>query len=216
MSVAQILDSGYALRTSSAPMRKFLPIDSPSLLLSTQPQELILEQHRERLLRYVMSMLRDRGDAEDLLQEVLLRAHRGFANLRAGEAVTTWLFRIATHACVDHFRQRARQPAIDADADPDALDPPEPITLQTTLERREMSACVQRFLEALPDDYRSVLMLIELEGLSGAEAASLLGVPLTTVKMRLHRARHMLQTAMEAGCSFGCDERGVMVCEPKD
>ena len=42
------------------------------------------------------------------------------------------------------------------------------------------------------------------------------GVPLTTVKMRLHRARHMLQTAMAAGCSFGCDERGVMVCELKD
>ncbi len=194
-------------------MRKPLPIKSSSLLLSTQPRELILEQHREQLFRYVMSMLRDRGDAEDLLQEILLRAHRGFANLRAGEAVTTWLFRIATHACVDHFRQRARQPAIDADADPDA---PEPITLQTTLERREMSACVQRFLEALPDDYRSVLMLVELESLSGTEAASLLGVPLTTVKMRLHRARHMLQTAMEAGCSFGCDERGVMVCEPKD
>jgi hypothetical protein len=46
------------------------------------------------------------------LQEILLRAHRGFANLRAAEAVTTWLFRIATHACVDHFRQRARQPVL--------------------------------------------------------------------------------------------------------
>jgi RNA polymerase sigma-70 factor (ECF subfamily) len=162
-------------------------------------------------------MVRNQGDAEDLLQEILLRAHRGFGTLRSGEAVTTWLFRIATHACVDHFRQRARLPVIDADADPDVLEEPGDgcIGLQATIERREMSACVQRFLDALPDDYRSVMMLIELEGLSGPEASDLLGVPLTTVKMRLHRARGMLQEALKAGCSFGCDERGVMVCEPK-
>jgi RNA polymerase sigma-70 factor (ECF subfamily) len=212
VSVAKIVDQGYPLRSSPAPMRKFLPVHLSS------PLESALDQHRARLLRYVVSIIRDRGDAEDLLQEILLRAHRGFANLRAGEAVTTWLFRIATHACVDHFRQRARQPAIDADADPDVLAPSDAATstLQATIERREMSACVQRLLEALPDDYCSVLMLIELEGLSGLETAGLLGVPLTTVKMRLHRARRMLQTALEEGCSFGCDERGVIVCEPKN
>jgi RNA polymerase sigma-70 factor, ECF subfamily len=214
--VAEKIGSGYASRGRPTAMRKFLPVLSPPSPLSLRPRELIFDQYRARLLRHVTTMVRDPGDAEDLLQEILLRAHRGFANLRAGEAVTTWLFRIATHACVDHFRQRARRPAIDADADPDTLAPAEPITLQTTLERREMSLCVQRFLEALPDDYRSVLMLIELEGVSGPEAATLLGVPLTTVKMRLHRARHMLQTALQAGCSLGCDERGVMVCEPKD
>jgi RNA polymerase sigma-70 factor (ECF subfamily) len=180
-------------------------------------QELLLAEHRERLLRYTQSMVRDRGDAEDVLQEILLRAHRGFATLRAGEAATTWLFRIATHACLDHLRQRVRRPAIAADADPDALDGSgeDPVTLQTTMERREMSACVQRFLDALPDEYRSAIMLTELEGLTGPEISDLLGVPLTTVKMRLHRARRMLQEELEAGCSFGCDERGVVVCEPK-
>jgi RNA polymerase sigma-70 factor (ECF subfamily) len=212
--VAETIASDYAVRRSPTAMRKFVPVSSSPL--SLRPRELILDQHRDRLLRYVTNMVRDPGNAEDLLQEILLRAHRGFANLRADEAVTTWLFRIATHACVDHFRQRARQPTIDTNADPDVLDPPEPITLQTTIEQREMSQCVQRFLEALPDDYRSVLMLIELEGLSGPEASTLLGIPLTTVKMRLHRARHLLQTALQAGCSLGCDERGVMVCEPKD
>jgi RNA polymerase sigma-70 factor, ECF subfamily len=79
-----------------------------------------------------------------------------------------------------------------------------------------MSACVQRFVEALPDEYRSVIMLTELEGLSGQEVSELLGVPLTTVKMRLHRGRRMLQEHLETGCSLGCDERGVVVCEPKN
>jgi RNA polymerase sigma-70 factor (ECF subfamily) len=190
-------------------MQKHLPI------LSTG--DLLIEQHRDGLFRYAQSMVRDRGDAEDLLQEILLRAHRSLGSLRAGEAMTTWLFRIATHTCVDHLRQRARRPAIDTGVDPDALDDAsdDPITLQATIERREMSACVQRFLEALPDEYRSVIMLTELEGLTGPEVSDLLGIPLTTVKMRLHRARQTLQKALEAGCSLGCDERGVTVCEPK-
>jgi RNA polymerase sigma-70 factor (ECF subfamily) len=207
VSVVEAVGSRYL--QGGAPMRRPLPILSA--------EELLLAQHRDRLLRYVASMVRDRADAEDLLQEILLRAHRGLAALRADDAVTTWLFRIATHACLDHLRQRVRRPALDADADPDAASDlgDDPVTLQATLERREMSACVQRFLEALPDDFRSVMMLSELEGLTGPEVSDLLGVPLTTVKMRLHRARRMLQEELESGCSFGCDERGVIVCEPK-
>jgi len=209
VNVVEAVSSRYRDGAGRAPMR------TPPPILSAQ--ELLLAEHRERLLRYTQSMVRDRSDAEDVLQEILLRAHRGFAALRAGEAATTWLFRIATHACLDHLRQRVRRPAIDADADPDALagSGEDPVTLQTTMERREMSACVQRFLDALPDEYRSAIMLTELEGLTGPEISDLLGVPLTTVKMRLHRARRMLQEELEAGCSFGCDERGVVVCEPK-
>jgi len=184
---------------------------------SIPDKELLLAQHRQRLGRYVRSMVRDRGEAEDLVQEIMLRAHRGFADLREAEAGATWLFRIATHACLDHLRQRARRPLIDGGADPDTLDDPgdDPITLQAAIERREMSECVQRFLVALPDDYRSVILLTEVEGLTGPEISDLLGVPLTTVKMRLHRARRMLQEELEAGCSFGCNERGLIVCEPK-
>ncbi len=199
----------YARRPERSPRRE-LPTAVTEL-------ELLFAQHRQRLGRYVQSMLRDRAEAEDLLQEIMLRAHRGFGDLRETEASATWLFRIATHACLDHLRARARRPVIDGGADPDALDDAgdDPITLQATIEQREMSECVQRFLVALPDDYRSVIMLTEIEGLSGPEISELLGVPLTTVKMRLHRARRMLQEELEAGCSLGCNERGVIVCEPK-
>jgi RNA polymerase sigma-70 factor, ECF subfamily len=184
--------------------------------LATQ-QEQLIAQHRARLSRYVQSLVHNRSDAEDLMQEIMLRAHRGFDDLRQTEAGVTWLFRIATHACLDHLRQRGRRPAIDVGADPDTLEEPgdDQVTLQTTIERQEMSECVQRFLVALPDDYRAVIMLAEIEGLTGREISELLGVPLTTVKMRLHRARRMLQEELEAGCSFCCDDRGVLVCEPK-
>ncbi len=185
---------------------------------STEAQaEQVLAQHRARLTRYVQSLVHNRADAEDLMQEIMLRAHRSVGELRETGALATWLFRIATHACLDHLRQRVRRPVVDAGADPDTLEEPgeDPITLQATLERREMSECVQRFLVALPDDYRAVVMLAEIEGLTGPEISGLLGVPLTTVKMRLHRARRMLQEELEAGCTLCRNEQGVLVCEPK-
>ena len=183
----------------------------------TTARERQLGLHSARIGHYVRSLVRDRGEAEDVLQEVMLRAHRSIGELREEEALATWLFRIATHACLDHLRRRARRPSIADGADPDALEAPVPAApdVQTTLEQREMSECVQRFLVALPDDYRAVILLTEIDGLTGPEISSLLGIPLTTVKMRLHRARRLLQEELEAGCSLGCDERGVVVCEPK-
>jgi RNA polymerase sigma-70 factor, ECF subfamily len=179
--------------------------------------EVLLEQHRQRLGRYVFNMIRDASETQDLVQEIMIRAHRGYGDLRQAEAGVAWLFRIATHVCVDHLRQRVRRPATSDGQDPDSVDDSSEgsVTLHDAMERREMSECVQRFLLALPDDYRSVLMLIEIEGLTGPEVSKLLGVPLTTVKMRLHRARRMLQEDLEEGCSFCCNEQGVLVCEPK-
>jgi RNA polymerase sigma-70 factor (ECF subfamily) len=60
-----------------------------------------------------------------------------------------------------------------------------------------------------------VLLLHDLDGLTAVEIASRLGITLENAKIRLHRARAALRTALEAGCSFSCDERGVLVCEPK-
>ncbi len=190
-------------------MKTSLPI------VTEEPQS--LEAHRGRLLRYIRSIVRDAADAEDVLQEVLLRAAQRRDTLRAREAATTWLFRIATHACLDHLRQRARRPRPDPEIDLDEVEveSSEPPSLQAALEREEMSACVQRFLERLPDNYRSVLILSDLEELTGNEIAEALGVPLTSVKMRLHRARRLLQADLETGCAFSCDARGVLVCEPK-
>jgi len=185
----------------------------PSSPLDASP----VEAHRERLLRYITSIVRDAAEAEDVLQEVMLRSSRGYADLRAEEALTTWLFRVATHACVDHLRRRARRLPVETWAELDELvagDGSLP-SLEQTVEREEMSSCVQRLLGRLPDSYRSVLILADLEGLTAPEIGELLGLTLTTVKIRIHRARALLRKELEAGCSFSCDEWGVLVCEPK-
>jgi RNA polymerase sigma-70 factor, ECF subfamily len=180
-------------------------------------QSIDLGRYRQALLDHIRSIVRNPTEAEDVLQEVLVKAHQSIGQLRAEGALTTWLFRIATHLGIDHLRKHSRQPEVAHDVDPKDLaseDDGAP-GLQRVVEQQEMSACVQRFLLNLPSVYRTVLLLHDLDGLTAPEIASSLGITVENAKVRLHRARAALRAALEAGCSFSCDERGVLVCEPK-
>ena len=175
------------------------------------------EENYERIYRYVRGMVRDPDEAEDLTQEALLRAHRERDTVKDPGALVTWLYRIATHVALDRLRQRASRTAKQSAADVADLDPPDLATpsLDQSLAQEQMSACVQRYLVNLSDTYRAAIILHDCHGLSGPEIAAVLDVPLPTVKIRLHRARARLRTMLEAGCELSCDERGVLVCEPK-
>jgi RNA polymerase sigma-70 factor (ECF subfamily) len=166
-----------------------------------------------RVFRYIRTLVRDQAEAEDLTQETFLRAYRSREALREPQARLAWLYRIATHVCVDRMRERSRRP-VEADTPVEELSladggPP----LQQLVERGELSACVQTFLADLSDDYRAVMLLHELHELTAREIADQLGVSLETVKIRLHRARGKLRAALETGCTFSRDERDVLVCE---
>ncbi len=175
------------------------------------------EKYYDRVRRYVLGLVRNADEAEDLTQEAFLRAHRERESLKDPEAMLSWLYSIATRVALDRLRQRkslaAKESAIDlAEIDPPDLGLP---SLEKGFEQKQMSACVQRFLIGLPDTYRSVILLHDMHALTGPEIAEVLGVPLPTVKIRLHRARRQLKTALEDGCELSCDGRGVVVCTPK-
>jgi RNA polymerase sigma-70 factor (ECF subfamily) len=146
-----------------------------------------------------------------------VRAARQLESLRDRQALTAWLYRIATHVCLDRIRRRARDRTIGTEDEPYDLDQAEDDapSLEQIIERSDMSACVQRYLEGLSDSYRAVILLHDLDGLTGPQIAEFLGVSLATVKIRLHRARVRLRAQLEAGCAFSHDERDVLVCEPK-
>ena len=172
----------------------------------------------QRIFRYIMSMVRDTAEAEDLTQDTFLRAYQRRDSLRDEGAQTAWLYRIATHVCLDRLRQYARRNPMESDVDLDQVDLAEPDTpsLQQTLERDEMSECVQRYLNRLSDSYRAVILLHDMHELTAPEIAQLLGESLATIKIRLHRARRKLSVALAAGCEFSHDEQDVLVCESKD
>lgn len=181
------------------------------------PEPLDVNRYREPLLGHIRSIVKSPIEAEDLLQEVFIRAHQSIDQLQAEAAFLTWLFRIATHVSVDHLRKRGRQPLVVDALEPDELttsrDPPP--SLDVLVEQREMGACVQRYILDLPGDYRTVILLHDLEGLTAPEIAAMLELTLANVKVRLHRARARLKAALELGCALSCDCRGVFVCEPK-
>ena len=179
----------------------------------------VFTEHREAINRFLLSMTRDPAEAEDLTQETLLRAHSKLETLDDEAKLVPWLYRIATNIARDRFRQpswRHRPESMDSEAREAAL----PLVdtaprLDKVMEQREMSDCLRRYLEDLTESYRTVILLHDVQGLTNPEIANLLGVTVDAVKIRLHRARTRLRTALAAGCSLSQDDRGVGVCEPR-
>lgn len=191
-------------------------LEDPETLASAD----VFVQHRDRIYRYLLRVVRNAADAEDLTQETFLRAHRQLESLRDPAALSTWLYRIATHVAYDRFRRspshaEARQPDTSADGAPSEAEwtDTEAPRVDEAFEKTEMSACVQELVETLPDTYRAVLLLHDVHGLTNPEIARMLGCSVETVKIRLHRARTKLNAALRAGCDFAQDRRGVLVCE---
>jgi len=171
----------------------------------------LFQANRDRIYRYVLGMVRNGAEAEDLTQETILRAYRRRDSLRDPNAVRGWLYRIATRVCLDRMRQRVQNVSIE-DAETTPCESP---SAQELTERAETSACVQRCLDYLPDSYRAVILLYEAHSLTALEIAGLLSVSVGAVKIRLHRVHHRLQEIMEIGCAVSQSTRGVPCCEER-
>jgi RNA polymerase sigma-70 factor (ECF subfamily) len=135
-----------------------------------------------------------RGDAEDLLQEIFLTAHRKLGLYKGESALGTWLFRLATNQCLDHLRsKRARfQQLVDTmDDEPGAVGPSAGAILGV-LDRLDL----ERALAALPSGCRAVFVLHDVEGCEHKEVGDLLGIAEGTSKSQLHKARMRLRAVL--------------------
>ena len=144
------------------------------------------------LRRYARALVRNRASADDLVQDCLERAVRRWHQYREGE-VRAWLFAILHNLAVDQFRKvaaRGRHVAIDAASE-------DHFGEAAGQEQRLMYQDVLNKLAKLPEEQRSVLLLVAVEDLSYADAAKVLNVPLGTVMSRLSRARERLQQEIE-------------------
>jgi RNA polymerase sigma-70 factor, ECF subfamily len=177
----------------------------------------IHDSFRPRVLRYLTRLVGER-DAEDLTQTVMLKVSSGLPGFRHDSSISTWIYRIATNVATDKLRRPVREQALDGEPGPegseDALDAGTP-SVEESVIRTEMSACIREFIDQLPDSYKMVVVLSEVEGFKNAEIAAILGVSLDTVKIRLHRAREQLRADLKAGCSFYRDESAELACDRK-
>ena len=157
-------------------------------------EELVIA-HQHRVFGVALRMLGNRAEAEEIAQEVFVRAHRAIGEFRGEARLGTWLYGIASRLCLNrlaspHRRLRGETTALDSVASPapDAA---------ASAERAELDAALRQAIAELPDERRIVVLLRDVEGLSYEEIAEALSLEPGTVRSRLHRARMDLKAKLE-------------------
>lgn len=178
------------------------------------------EQERESVWQPFLSGLRafvarrvPAGEADDVLQDTLLRLHRAAPTLRDDQRAEAWVYGIARRTIADFYRQRGGVPSGSTDeekADPDAT-PPENLAAYDGdhAVHEEVLSWLRPMAEELPETYRRALIMADFEGRTQQEVADALGLSLSGAKSRVQRARAMLGDAIRSCCEveFGPDAR---------
>lgn len=162
----------------------------------------IIREHNRRLFRVARSILRDDGEAEDVLQEAYLKAFAALGSFRADASLSTWLTRIVVNEALQRMRKRAPILADDIllqrleqhdNVIPFPLSSGSPIDPERAVAQKQIAKLLERAIDALPDEFRTVLVARVLEDMSIEATADLLGIKPETVKTRLFRARRLLK-----------------------
>ncbi|HET7452638.1 MAG TPA: sigma-70 family RNA polymerase sigma factor [Thermoanaerobaculia bacterium] len=167
--------------------------------------ERVVREHGPRLLAVCRRFLRNEEDARDAVQEAFVSAMRGLPGFERGCRLATWLHRIAVNCCLMTLRTRRRHPEHPIDdllpefrADGHHKHPSPPWKgVDALYEQAEARRMVREAIDALPESYRTVLLLREIEGFTTAEAARDLDITENAVKLRLHRARQALRELLD-------------------
>jgi RNA polymerase sigma-70 factor (ECF subfamily) len=161
--------------------------------------EILLRRYNQRLFRAVRAIVRADAEAEDVLQQAWLSAYTHLQQWTGEAQLSTWLTRIAINEALARVRQRKRQAEVDLE-EHDVMKPliSQTRTPEAEAQGRELALLLERAIDELPDGYRMVYMMREVQQLSVTETADCLELSEENVKVRLHRARGMLRDALEA------------------
>ncbi|MDR8394171.1 sigma-70 family RNA polymerase sigma factor [Aliifodinibius sp. S!AR15-10] len=158
--------------------------------------------HLDALYNFALRLTSDPNDAEDLVQDTIVKAFRFFSSYEKGTNAKAWLFRILKNSYINNYRKQSKQP--------NQVDYDEVATFYETIraERTDTSDLEDRMfrelidddisnaLEELPEDFRTVVLLCDIEGFTYEEIANMLDVPIGTIRSRLHRGRNLLKAEL--------------------
>ena len=154
-----------------------------------------------RLKRYVAQSVHDRSAIDDILQDVFVKAHVSYSDLRSPELADRWLFRITRNTVIDYHRRLRRSGALPAN-----LTEHEPDSTVSS----ELASCVRPLISVLPEKYREALIISELEGLGQRKVAEHLGITLSGAKSRVQRGRRKLLSAITECCKVQTGANGII------
>ena len=172
-----------------------------------QTAEIAWTSLHQELFSFVFPRVKDKAVAEDIVQDVFIKAHTKSEQLRDARKVVGWIYQIARNSIADHFRSQSRTV--------------NPVNVDWESDTQEYNACVGECLKilmaTLPDKYRVPLELIELDGLSQYDLADRLNISYSGARSRVQRARKMLRDKMDELFLIKTDKYGnVIVCEDRD
>lgn len=160
--------------------------------------ELLVRDYEKNLYNLALRMVKNPDDAADMTQEAFIKAYNSLTSFRGDSKFSVWLYRIVSNVCLDFLRSRSRHQTVSLSVENDEgeeteLDiADESQSPEELLERKLTRESVRRGLDALPEDYRQILLLREIQGLSYDEIGEVLSLEIGTVKSRIFRARKKL------------------------
>lgn len=179
----------------------------------------IYKEFYPKILRYLTRTLNNKDFAEDLTQEVFIRVNDGLDKFEGRSSLSTWIYKIATNIANDYFKSASYQKGEKKILSGEFLDEnKEDKNVWTgiknkisdeVLEKKEMNSCIKRYVQDISENYRTVFVLSEYEGMKNKEIADILGISIDTVKIRIYRARTQLKKKMEKGCYISFEGDGI-------
>ena len=167
--------------------------------------ELLVNAHQRQVYNLALKMLGDPDDAFDMSQEAFLRAYSSLSSFRGDSKFSVWLYRLTSNICIDYLRRKKRHMTssltyIDELGHTEEIEiPDERFSPETQLERTQLREAVVAAMDALSEEYRSILILREINGLSYDEIGEVLDLEAGTVKSRLFRARKRICSILTDG-----------------
>lgn len=195
-------------------------------MVSAKKFSAIYDEFHPKVLSYVRRMVGEQ-DAEGVSQEVFVKVHRGLDQFKGEASLTTWIFKIATNTSLDRLKSTGHKRSATGPLAPFPLESAEtvsgivrplsqkPLPPDQKVIRDEMQACIREFVDRLPPEQRSIIILNELQGFTNRELAEILQISVGAAKMRLHRARTALKKSLEQGCEFYHNDQSELACDRK-
>jgi|SRR5699024_10381017 len=158
--------------------------------------------HLDAMYNFALRLTSDPNDAEDLVQDTIVKAYRFFSSYEKGTNAKAWLFRILKNSYINNYRKRSKQPS-QVDYDEIATfyetirsDRTDTTDLESQMFRQLVDDDISNALEKLPEDFRTVVLLCDVESFTYEEISNMLDVPIGTIRSRLHRGRNLLKAEL--------------------
>ncbi|WP_027621308.1 sigma-70 family RNA polymerase sigma factor [Acetivibrio clariflavus] len=168
---------------------------------------------QKKVFNIAFRMVGNYDDANELAQEVFIKAFRSIKNFKGDSSFSTWIYRITANVCLDELRKRKNRTIVSLDQDIELNDgdvkrqmPDNAPTPDMEAESNEVKSIVNESIQQLPDDYKSMIILRDIQGFSYDEISKIVNCPEGTVKSRINRARQALKKILQAKKELFDDE----------